>query len=195
MIPCIYGLKFPWGTSPRKHRDILMDFLSTSVLCPYLITSMPVFQLYTTFYWTVQTALAFKKFMLTVLNKHDDQLHKLWAQMPPAFHTAQKRISWESLDWNLFQGAVLFLSTLGTSALGPAGFGACSHCQQYPDTACKAAFILVGGPSWQPGPTEPGSHLWRESDFGMTHLLELLFSMDCRSRCNEAPNVHTSIRA
>lgn len=35
-----------------------------------------------------------KKFMLTILMKHDDQLHKLWAQLPPpAFHTAQTRIA------------------------------------------------------------------------------------------------------
>lgn len=30
---------------------------------------------------------------------------------------------------------------------------------------------------------------------GMTHLLELLFSMGWRRSCNEAPNVYTSIRA
>lgn len=49
--------------------------------------------------------------MLTVVIKHDDQLHKLWAQTsPPAFHTAQTRISSESLHWNLSQGCSALLA-------------------------------------------------------------------------------------
>lgn len=130
--------------------------------------------------------------MLTVVIKHDDQLHKLPAQMPPpAFHTAQTRISSESLDWNLSQGVLLFLLTSATSAFAPAWFCACSHCQWYPSTACKAALILLGGPNWQPGPAEPGRHLWREPDFGITYPLELFFSTGW---CNKAPNVCSSDR-
>lgn len=137
MIPCIYGLKFPWGTSPRKHRAFLTAFPSILIFCPHLITStfsnctQHFIKLYKLHWHFRNPCLPFKlNMMISCTN---------CVYTTPLLHTARARILQKSPGWILSQGNLLFSLTLGTSAVGPAGFSACNCCQRYPTVAAQPA--------------------------------------------------------